>query len=66
MGRKSLVTYRIQHHAEDKPDVVHVSKRLPHEADFGEGLQNWIEEPVVAESLVLQPQEARLMTLHLS
>ncbi len=38
------VTYKIQRHAEADPEIVHVDKLMPYQADFGEELQRWLQD----------------------
>ncbi len=35
LAKTSPVTYKIQRHARTKPEIVHVEKLLPYQADFG-------------------------------
>ncbi len=37
------VTYKIQHHSQADPEIVHVGKLMPYYPDFGERLHSWIE-----------------------
>ncbi len=38
------VTYKIQRHAEADPEIIHVDKLLPYQADLGEDLQIWLQD----------------------
>ena len=42
VGKKSLVTYKIQHCARAEPEIAHVYKLLPYQADFEEELHSWL------------------------
>ncbi len=35
--------YKIQHHPQAEPDIVHMDKLMPYYPDFGEELHSWIE-----------------------
>ncbi len=37
------MTYKIQHHPQAEPDIVHVDNLMPYHPDFGEKLHSWIE-----------------------
>ncbi len=41
-AKTSSVTYKIQRHARAEPEIVHVDKLLPYEADFEEEPHSWI------------------------
>ncbi len=44
LAKTGPVTYKIQRHAEADPEIVHVDKLLPYQADFGEDLQSWLQD----------------------
>ncbi len=44
LAKTGPVTYKIQRHAEADPEIIHVDKLMPHQADFGEELQRWLRD----------------------
>ncbi len=44
LGKVSSVTYRIQRHAGADPEMVHVDKLMPYQADVGEELESWLQD----------------------
>ena len=42
LAKTSPVTYNIQRHARAEPEIVHVDKMLPYQADFDEELHSWL------------------------
>ncbi len=38
------VIYKIQRHAEADPEIIHVDKLMPYQADFGEELRSWLQD----------------------
>ncbi len=44
LAKTGPVTYKIQRHAEADPEIVHVDKLMPYQADFGEELQSWLQD----------------------
>ena len=42
LAKVSSVTYKIQRHAGAEPEIVHVDKLMPYQADFGEELESWL------------------------
>ncbi len=43
LAKTGTVTYKIQHHHQSEPYLVHVDKLIPHYPDLGEELHSWIE-----------------------
>ena len=44
LAKTGSLTYKIQYSAEAEPELVHVDKLLPYQADFGEELQSWLQD----------------------
>ncbi len=44
LTKVSSVTYKIQRHAGANPEIVHVDKLMPYQADFGEELESWLQD----------------------
>ncbi len=44
LAKVSSVTYKIQRHAGAEPEIVHVDKLMPYQADFGEELESWLQD----------------------
>ncbi len=44
LDKLSSVTYKIQRHAGAEPEIVHVDKLMPYQADFGEELESWLQD----------------------
>ncbi len=44
LTKVSSVTYKIQRHAGADPEIVHVDKLMPYQADFGEELESWLQD----------------------
>ncbi len=44
VAKVSSVTYKIQCHAGAEPEIVHVDKLMPYQADFGEELDSWLQD----------------------
>ncbi len=44
LAKTGPVTYKIQHHAEVDPEIIHVDKLMPYQADFEEELQSWLQD----------------------
>ena len=43
IAKTGPVVYKIQHHPQAEPDILHVDKLMPYYLDFREELQSWIE-----------------------
>ncbi len=43
LAKVSSVTYKIQRHTGAEPEIVHVDKLMPYQADFGEELESWLQ-----------------------
>ncbi len=44
LTKVSSVTYKIQRHAGAEPEIVHVDKLMPYQADFREELESWLQD----------------------
>ncbi len=44
LAKTSTVTYKIQCFAGAEPEIVHVDKLMPYQADFGEALESWLQD----------------------
>ncbi len=44
LAKVSSVTYKIQRHAGAEPEIVHVDKLMPYQAEFGEELESWLQD----------------------
>ena len=43
LAKPGPVTYKFQRHARAEPELVHVDKLLPYQADFDEELHSWLQ-----------------------
>jgi hypothetical protein len=63
LARKGEVTYLIQRNSTSEPTVVHVDKLSRYNPDFGETLENWIQDDEPPEEVATQtPQEWEMTT----
>ncbi len=44
LAKVSSAIYKIQCHAGADPEMVHVDKLMPYQADFGEELKSWLQD----------------------
>ncbi len=54
----SPVTYKIQYHARAEPEIVHVDKLLPYQADFKKELHSWLNGKELDGHQVAETQTA--------
>ncbi len=44
LAKTSMVTYKIQRCTGAEPEILHVDKLMPYQADFGEELRSWLQD----------------------
>ncbi len=61
LAKTSPVTCKIQRHARAEPEMVHIDKLLPYQANFEEELHSWLDGEELVGHRVAETQTANNM-----